>query len=353
LGSRCAQSYDSRVSDRTDSTVQAAQNRNEEAFAVLAEPLRAELLVHCYRMLGSLHEAEDVVQETLMRAWRAFRRFEPRASFRAWLYKIATNACLDVIRNRPRRTFPVSASPAANPLEPTGKPADEFRWLEPFPDLVLPHTPDNPEARVARREGMSLAFIVALQWLPGRQRAVLILRDVLDFRASEVAELLTMTIPAVNSALHRARATMAKQHVTNGVLAPLSDPQLLRVVNEFVDAMEAGDLPRVLATLTTNAKWIMPPLSAWYQGRHAIAMFIASRVFAARERGIARRRIVARANGQPALAVYHQASTRRVYEAFALQVLTIDVSVWQISDVTTFLKADLFPAFGLPLEIPM
>ena len=165
LGSWCARSYDSRVSDRTDSTVRPGQERNEEVFGVLAERLRAELLVHCYRMLGSLHEAEDVVQETLMRAWRAFRRFEPRASFRAWLYKIATNACLDVIRNRPRRTFPVSASPAANPLEPTGKPADEFRWLEPFPDLVLPHTPDNPEARVARREGMSLAFIVALQWL--------------------------------------------------------------------------------------------------------------------------------------------------------------------------------------------
>jgi RNA polymerase sigma-70 factor (ECF subfamily) len=241
---------------------------------------------------------------------------------------------------------------AANPLEPTER-VDEFRWLEPFPDAALLITADHPEARYVRREGMSLAFIVALQRLPASQRAVLILRDVLDLRASEVAELLTMTIPAVNSSLHRARAAMAKHHVTDRASPPLADRRLLDVVNEFIDAMEEGDLPRVLATLTANAKWIMPPLSAWYQGRDAIATFIATRVLAARTRGIARRRILTWANGQPALAVYHQASARRVYEAFALQVLTIDVSSWQISEVTTFLNADLFRAFGLARDIPM
>jgi RNA polymerase sigma-70 factor (ECF subfamily) len=241
--------------------------------------------------------------------------------------------------------------PAADPLQSIGEPTD-VRWLEPFPDAGLPDTPNNPETRYLRREYTSLAFIVALQRLPRRQRATLILRDVLDWRAHEVADLLAMTIPAVNSALHRARATMAKYYV-NGTLPSLADRRLLGIVNEFVDAMEAGDLPRLLTTLTADARWVMPPLSAWYRGRDAIGRFIATRVFAASARGIARRRIPTRANGQPALAVYHQASGRLIYKAFALQVLTIDESSWQITDVTTFLDADLFRAFGLAREIPM
>jgi RNA polymerase sigma-70 factor (ECF subfamily) len=212
---------------------------------------------------------------------------------------------------------------------------------------------NDPEARYARRECISLAFIAALQRLPVRQRATLILRDVLDWRASEVAELLAMTVPAVNSALNRARAAMARHRLTNGTLPSLADQRLLTVVNEFVDAMEAGDLPRLIATLTVDARWIMPPLSTWYLGRDAISMFIARRVFAARARGIARRHILTRANGQPALAIYHQSSVRRVFEAFALQVLTIDDSVWQIAEVTTFLNVDLFSPFGLVREIPM
>ena len=341
------------VSDRLESTVNAARAGDEEAFAHLAEPLRKELLVHCYRLLGSVHEAEDMVQEAFLRAWRGIDKFEPRASFRAWLYKIATNICLDVLRVRRARTLPASVYPAADPREPTAEHTDEVRWLEPFPDAGPLDMLNDPEARYVRREYMSLAFIAALQRLPVRQRATLILRDVLDWRANEVAELLTMTVPAVNSALNRARTTMAKYHVTNGTLPSLTDQRLVALVKEFVDAMDAGDLPRLIATLTSDARWIMPPLSTWYQGRDAIGKFLGSRVFAAGARGISRRRVLTRANGQPALALYHQAPVGRVYEAFALQVLTIDDLAWQIAEVTTFLNRDLFEAFGLPLEIPM
>jgi len=304
-------------------------------------------------MLGSLHDAEDIVQETFLRALKGIRKFEPRTSFRAWLYKIATNACLDVLRERPTRTLPTSVYPAADPLEPIGDRVDEVRWLEPFPDVGLPDPANDPEARCIRREHMSLAFIAALQHLPNRQRATLILCDVLDWRANEVAELLGMTTSAVNSALHRARATMNKHHSPNGRLPPPNDQRLISVVKEFIDAMEAGDLPRLIATLTADARWIMPPLATWYQGRDAIGAFIASRVFGARLRGIARRRLLTWANGQPALALYHQAPARPVYEAFALQVLTVDESAWQIAEVTTFLSADLFRAFSLAREIPM
>jgi len=341
------------VRDHLDSILNAARGGDEEAFAILAEPLRTELLRHCYRLLGSLHEAEDMVQEAFFRAWRGIHKFEPRASFRAWLYKIATNTCLDVLRGRRNRTLPASVYPAADPLEPIAERTEEARWLEPFPEFGALDDLNDPEARYARRECMSLAFVAALQRLPVRQRATLILRDVLDWRAKEVAELLEMTVPAVNSALNRARATMAKYHKTNGTLPSLADQRLVAVVKEFVDAMDAGDLPRLIATLTVDARWIMPPLSTWYQGRDAISTFVATRVFAARDRGIARRRILTRANGQPTSAVYHQAPGRRIYEAFALQVLTIDDSAWLIADVTTFLNADLFGAFGLAREIPM
>jgi len=346
-------SYDDRVSAPCDSILNAARGGDEEAFAALAEPLRKELLLHCYRLLGSLHEAEDMVQEAFLRAWRGIHKFEPRASFRAWLYKIATNICLDVLRVKRFRTLPASLYPSADPLQPMGKRTDEMRWLEPFPDGGPLDALNDPEARYVRRESVSLAFIAALQRLPVRQRATLILRDVLDWRASEVAELLAMTVPGVNSALNRARAAMAKYRLTDGTLPSLADPRLVAVVKEFVDAMEAGDLPRLIATLTADARWIMPPLATWYQGRDAIGTFIARRVFAARGRGIARRRILIRANGQPALAIYHQSSVRRIYEAFAVQVLTIDDSSWQIAEVTTFLNADLFSSFGLAREIPM
>ena len=345
-------SYDDQVSRESDSIISAARRHDRDAFDALARPLRKELLLHCYRMLGSLHEAEDMVQEALLRAWRAIDRFEPHASFRAWLYKIATNACLDVLRVKGARTFPTSVYPAANPLEPVAHGADEVQWLEPFPDASLLDSSNDPEEHYARREFISLAFIAALQRLPRRQRAALILCDVLDWRAIEVADMLGMTVPAVNSALHRARTTMAKHPSTKGALPP-TDQRLVSLVSEFVEAMESRDLPRLLALLTADARWIMPPLSTWYQGRDAIGTFVATRVFAADARGIARRRILTRANGQPALAIYHQSPVRPVCEAFALQVLTIDETSWQISEVTTFLTPGLFPAFGLPKEIQM
>lgn len=332
----------------------AARTGDPNEFSGLTEPYRRELQLHCYRLLGSLQDAEDLVQETLLRAWRRLDTFEGRASFRAWLYKIATNACLDTLDKRPRRALPTTTHSPSDPHQPVVPPITEPIWLEPFPDELLPAaTTISPEARYAVRESISLAFLAALQLLPPRQRAVLILRDVLDWHASEVAELLDMTVSAVNSALHRARTTLA-QHYHSGNLDPPepADETMRALLDRYMQAWETADVPALIALLKEDAVLTMPPSPSWYQGRAAISAFLTSVVFGGP--GHVRGRLQpARANGQPAFALYHYDEASRTYRAFAIQVLTFGYSAssGQLAEVAIFLNPALFTPFGLPLEL--
>ena len=327
----------------------SAKTRQE--FENLAEPHRSELQVHCYRMLGSFQDAEDLVQETLLRAWQKLNTYEGRASFRAWLYKIATNACLDALARRPKRALPPQTHRAANPDAPMSPPITEPIWLEPFPDDLIADTSMNPEAQYSARESITLAFLAALQILPPRQRAVLILRDVLDWHADEVAKLLELTTPAVNSALFRARRTMAKHYharSTEGLRADVDDPATRALLARYVHAWETADINELIPLLKEDATFPMPPSPSWYRGRDAIRKFAATKLLIGDARG--RFRLVPmHANGQPAFGWYQRDESSHVYRAFAIHVLTLKGNL--IADATTFPLPSFFPKFGLPLEL--
>jgi RNA polymerase sigma-70 factor (ECF subfamily) len=301
-------------------------------------------------MLGSLQDAEDMVQETLLRAWQKLDKFEGRASFRAWLYKIATNVCLDALGRRPRRALPTTTHRPAEPAVPPTPPILEPIWLEPFPDDWLSDEAFSPEARYGARESITLAFLAALQFLPARQRAVLILRDVLDWRAAEVAKLLDLSVPAVTSALHRARVTMAKHYRARGVaslLANPGDPETRALLDQYVHAWEHANIDALIALLKKEATFLMPPSPAWYRGREAIRTFVTTTLLQGDARG--RWRLLPMcANAQPGFAFY-QRDESDGYRAFALQVLTLKGK--EIADATTFPLAAQFPKFGLPLEL--
>ena len=328
----------------------AARGGDQDAFRQLTDPYRRELLVHCYRILGSVDDAEDMVQETLLRAWRRLESFEGRASLRSWLYKIATNVTLDTLDHQRRRTLPPATHAAADPRDPLPGPARDRLWLEPLPDtLIDPRPTVNPEAHYEARESVSLAFLAALQALPGRQRAVLLLRDVIGWNASEVAEILSMTVVAVNSALQRARTTM-KKHQSSPIAAPYArhdDPQTAALLTRYVAAWEAADSTRLIALLREDAILTMPPLPAWYVGRAAIQLFLDTVVFSGPDHGQLHLTATG-ANGCPAFAVY-QSGDDGVYRAAGLQVLTI--AQGQIAQIDDFLAFDdrLFFRFGLPL----
>jgi RNA polymerase sigma-70 factor (ECF subfamily) len=336
----------------------AARRGDPDEFSGLSEPYRRELLAHCYRLLGSLHEAEDLVQETLLRAWRRLDTYEGRASFRAWLYKIATNACLDALasRKRAQRLLPPLTHPTADPHAAVAPPLLEPIWLEPFPDDWFVESAANPEARYAARESISLAFVAALQLLPPRQRAVLILRDVLDWRAREVAELLSLTVSAVHSALHRARTTLARHYQARSPEAAtpaIDDEQTQTLLRQYVQAWETADVDRLVALLKEEVVFTMPPSPAWYRGRAATGAFAAATIF--RDEGMfpgkaaGRWRLrPARANGQPAFAMYLRTETGG-YRAFGVQVLTLDGD--RLAEVASFLDASVFPHLGLPVEL--
>jgi RNA polymerase sigma-70 factor, ECF subfamily len=333
----------------------AARAGDQEAFEHLTGPYQRELLVHCYRMLGSLEDAEDVLQETLLRAWRRLDSFEGRASLRAWLYKIATNASLDALDRRPKRVMPQAMQPPAGPNDAFPGPAQEHVWLEPLPDaLIDERLVTNPEARYEARESVALAFLAALQNLPGRQRAVLILRDVLGWKAGEAAELLSMSVAAVNSALQRARTTMqgysrsAQPHLAVVVTPPV-DTQTASLLARYVEAWEAADAAKLVSLLREDAVITMPPLFLWYRGREAILEFLDTYLFRGAAGG--RFRLVpTRANGVPAFAVY-QRDEKGTYRPAALQLLTIEAG--RIAEINDFLVSDdkLFSRFGLPLVI--
>jgi RNA polymerase sigma-70 factor, ECF subfamily len=332
----------------------AARAGDHEAFQRLTDPYRRELLVHCYRMLGSLEDAEDILQETLLRAWRRLDSFEGRASFRTWLYKIATNASLDALSSRRVRILPNTDLAPSDPLAPLPQPVSEPIWLGPLPDFLVDERPTvNPEARYEARESVALAFLAALQKLPGRQRAVLILRDVLGWKASEVAELLGTTVEAANSALQRARATMKQHHressrVTTPAAWP-ADEQIASLLAKYVAAWEEADAKALVALLREDALITMPPFPLWFRGREAIRRFLDAHIFAGDGHGDLRL-LATRANGAPAFATYER-DGQGVSRPVALHVLTIEGG--EIARIDDFLTNDerLFSQFGLPLSV--
>ena len=322
--------------------------RDREDFGRLVEPYRRELLAHCYRMLGSYADAEDALQETLLRAWRGLEQFEGRSSLRTWLYRIATNTCLRVIERRPKRVLPIDYAPAADPHDPPGDPVTEPIWLEPYPDASLPG-PAGPEARYEQREAVELAFIAALQHLPARQRAVLILRDVLGFSARETAETLETTPISVDSALQRAHKAVNERlpsHTQQQTLRLVADDELSQLVERYVAAWERDDVDAVVALLAEDARFVMPPLPGWYSGRDQVAVALLEYGLSGVDRW---RFIPAAANGQPTLAAYTWNEQAEAFTPHCLHVLTLGEA--RIAEVTAFLTPELFPHFDLPAAI--
>ena len=322
-----------------------AAGGDQAAFRELTEPYRRELHVHCYRILGSMQDAEDALQETLLGAWRGLARFEGRAALRAWLYRIATNRCLDARRDAGRR--PPPPEPPFKPPEPTsfGEPS----WLEPYPDGLLEGIVDaspGPAARYETRETIELAFIAALQTLPPRQRAVLVLRDVLGFRTAEVAEILDSSADSVKGALKRARATL-EQRLPAGDLehAPVpTSPGERELVRRFADAWEADDIDAIVALLTDDARVTMPPSPLQYEGLAAIGAFL--RELANWRSGRRYRLVPTRANTQPAFGNYRADAHSQIAHAAGLLVLTLQGD--RISAITLFIDSSVIARFGLP-----
>lgn len=319
-------------------------------FEQFAAPLRREIKLHCYRMLGSVHEAEDLVQETYLRAWRHFDRFEARGSFRAWLYQIATNACLSAIARRKKgaRVLPDQHGPPTVDM-PNGEGVPDVAWLEPYPDSDLPEAVDpspGPEARYASRESVQLAFIAVIQQLPPRQRAALLLCDVLDWSAAEAATLLGATTASINSALQRARATLGRRSPNAPPARP--DAEQAALLGRYLRAWETLDVDGLAALLKEDAVYTMPPLPQWYRGRRAIRAFFAWAWPAYHDF----RLVPTRANGQPAFAAYGRTIPDADWKAHSLHVLTLQGD--GISTVTLFTRvtaSKLFDAFGLPQSI--
>jgi len=325
--------------------------RSNQAFGRLTEPLRRELKLHCYRMLGSAHEAEDLVQETYLRAWRSFDSLEESTSIRAWLYRIATNACLNAFASRKhmQRTLPDQQGPATTQM-PDGVAATEIAWLEPYPDSYLEGIADdapNPEARYTSRQAVQLAFIAAIQKLPPRQRAVILLCDVLGWAAAETATLLDGSTAAINSALQRGRQTLGKSYPDGPPLVvDRPSPAQQQLLDRYLRAWVECDLDGFVALLKKDATFTMPPWLQWYAGREAIRS-----VFAAMWKNRGGRRLVpTAANGQPAFACYACSAADAIWVAHSIHVLTLGHDM--ISTLTMFLEPAVFPSFGLPLTLP-
>jgi RNA polymerase sigma-70 factor, ECF subfamily len=328
----------------------AARGGDDDAFRRLVEPHRSHLQAHCYRMLGSLHDAEDVLQEAVLRCWRWLDSFDGRSAFRTWLYRITTNACLDAISRRPRRVLPIDYGPPGSGNDEQDEPPAHVRWIEPYPEdgLSIEDTCASPEARYEQREAIELAFVAALQYLPPRQRAVLILREVLGFSAKETAETLGSTASSVNSALQRARKTVEERipdRSQQTTLRSLGDQRVREIVELLANAFERGDTGAILALLTEDATFSMPPSTAWCQGRETIAESWLMPVGAP---GRLRVRPT-RANGQPALAAYLLSPERKEYLPLTLDVLTLQGRL--ICAITAFRTPEVFLRFGLPPSV--
>ena len=313
---------------------------SDAEFAALAQPFRPELLAHCYRLLGSIHDAEDLVQETYLRAWRAFGRFEGRSSVRRWLYTIATMACLTALETRSRRPLPSGLGAPADDHRVAVAPRDpSVAWLQPAPDALF--DADDPAAIVAGRTGVRLAFIAALQHLPARQRAVLTLRDVLAFRTAEVAEMLDTTTAAVDSALRRARAHLAAARPVEDDLAEPDEQTQRTLLDGYVDAFTRADPAALVHLLRADVELEMPPIPTWFTGRDAVVGFLAGRVLRRKDQW---RMVPTRANSQPAVVAYQRTAAGR-YEAHGVEVLTLIGD--RIARITAFHDPSLVPTFGL------
>jgi RNA polymerase sigma-70 factor (ECF subfamily) len=325
-------------------TLKAAMTAGEsEKFERQLGALRTELIAHCYRMTGSAHEAEDLVQETYLRAWRSYSGFEGRASLRTWLYRIATNVCLTAIERRSRRPLPAGLGPPSDdPEGPAGVQALEVPWLEPIPTTAAREDAVDPAAVAVSRDGVRLALIAGLQYLSAKQRAVLILRDVLEWPAAEAAQVLGTSTTAVNSMLRRARAQLARVMPAEDQLTEPGDPGQRELLRRYAAAFENADQSALVSLLRQDATLEMPPQPAWFAGAASATRFLTAHVLTSPGRFVL---LPTEANGQPAFAIY-QREPSGAYEAHGVQVLTITGD--RVARIVIFLNPSLFPAFGLP-----
>ncbi len=329
-------------------TLDAARAGDQSAFTSLVELLRGALYAHCYRMLGSVHDAEDAVQETLLRAWRAIGSFEGRSSLRSWLYTIANNVCLTAIERRGKRALPVDLGPSAKHSVADDQPLTDVAWLEPFPDRNLADASSAPHARYEQRESVELAFVAALQHLPGNQRAALLMFDVLGFSAREVADVMHTSTASVNSALQRARKTVDDTlpgESQQRTIRTLGDVKLREIVSQYTTALEEGDADALIELLTEDATWSMPPLPTWYRGEKEITDFLVNGPFSVRWR-----HLTTSANGQVAVGCYIWNEQDGAYRGHVIDVLTLRGD--RIASVTAFIDAKQFPRFDLPETLP-
>jgi RNA polymerase sigma-70 factor (ECF subfamily) len=329
----------------------AARKGDEDAFGRLVEPYRRELHAHCYRMLGSVPDAEDALQEALLGAWKGLARFEGRSSLRSWLYTITTNACLKAIQRRPKRVLPVDYGPSSDPHDRPGEPVIESVWVDPYPDedLFVEDGVTTPDARYEQRESVELAFIAALQHLPARQRAVLILRDVLGFSARETADALETKPTSVDSALQRAHKAVDERlpdQSQQAALSLLRDTELREIVDGYMEAWERADVDSMVSMLADEVTLEMPPNPEWYAGREAVAAFLAAHPLAEGNRW---RLVPTRANGQLAFGHYIWRDEPNVFVAREISVLALRGR--EIEDITIFRDPEAPARFGLPDQI--
>ena len=319
------------------------------SFQELIEPYRAELHAHCYRMLGSVHDADDALQDALLRAWRGLPRFEGRSSLRSWLYRIATNSCLRLIERRPKRMLPIDYGPPSDGNDDPGPPLVESVWIEPYPDSLVADGFAAPDARYEQRESVELAFVAALQHLPARQRAVLILRDVLGFSGAEVAETLETTPAAVYSALQRGHKTVDEQLPPisqQATLRSLGDARVQGIVESYMDAWERGDVDTIVTMLARDAILAMPPRPSWYRGREAAGAFLARGPLSDRHD---RRLSPASANGQLAVGSRYRGYPDAAATTQVLQLITLDAA-GDITEITAFVGTELEPFRPSPAQ---
>ena len=333
-----------------DLDVARARDGDDAAFTRLVEPLRRELHAHCYCMLGSTHDADDALQDALLRAWRGLARFEGRSSLRSWLYTVATRTCLDIIEARGKRALPVDLGPSSDRVVAGDTPLGDVAWLGPYADTGLADGPLSPAARYEQREAVELAFVAALQHLPGNQRAALLLFEVLGFSAAEIAATMDTTTASVNSALQRARRIVAEKIPSPTQLQTLrgiGDARLREIVARYSAALERGDADALVALLTEDVTWSMPPLPHWYHGVEAVTDFAVQVPLTGCGSW---RHLATSANGQPAVACYLWNDDADAYLSWSINVLTLRGE--HIAEITSFIGRDHFVPFGLPALLP-